>query len=151
MSFRPAIESITAEELSFCVGPVEWGRADEDGSPLVLQTPVGDGDDECYDLAPNDVSNAVWEEWGISPCTYDTLGLNIGTSIESLRYSDGHPDHDVHAGAVEGGLVRWELGQSGEPVRVESEDTLDIIVHLDVTRSDGSREFELEPAGLTGL
>lgn len=149
VGFEPTIESVTAEELHFCVGPAEWGRAGEK-DPFVIQTPVGDGDDNCYNLAPNETSDYVWERWGISPCTYDTLGLNIGASVEALRYSDEHPEHD-HVGSVEGGLVQWDLGQSGDPVQVDSDDVFDITVYLDVVEGDGQNEFELQAGGLTGI
>lgn len=148
VAFDPTIDSITPLELSFCVGAVEWGQTD--GSPIVLLPPA-DEDDECYALAPDAVSPPVWEYWGIPHCTYDTLGLNIAASGEALQYDDGHADHDTHFGSVDGGLVQWDLGPPGEPTRVTRDDELDIVVRLDVSRSDGPSEFELEAGGVEGL
>lgn len=148
VGFRPTLETDNAQKVNICVDWIHWWVAGED-EPGTLQAPA-DGSGNCFDVPKNTSSPPVWEHWGISPCAYESLGVTfLGAS---LKYSDGHSDHDFHKQSMPTDTVWWDLGQSGGSVQVDSDDEFDITAYLDVSRTedDSDYEFTLAAGGLSG-
>ena len=147
VGFRPTIDSVTPLELTFCVKGLEWLKPGEEEDYPDYLAPADENSD-CFDLAPNEKSGPVWKQWGVSPCTYESLRVGIAACGSCFRFSDSH-DHDPHSRAVKSDVVRWDLGPPGEHLRIDPGDELDITVYVDVVETDGLDEFELVPNGVT--
>jgi hypothetical protein len=148
VGFKPTISSVTPVGLSFCVNGLEWLQPGEAEDYPDYLAPA-DKSSDCFELAPNEESDPVWDHWGLLPCTYESLRVGINGCVECFTYDDGHEDHGTHRGETSNKRVRWDLGSPDDHLDVQPGDQLDITVYVDVAEAAGENEFELASNGLT--